>query len=151
MNLAVEAARLAGVDQPLVITGKAGWGEAEAGGHVKAVGYVDAESLSALYSAAGLYLAPSLHEGFGIPIVEAFTCGCPVICSSGGALPEVAADAAIVMNTWEPAAWAEAIKNALHDSSKLESLRARGLRRATSFSWESMAANTIEVYKRVIA
>ncbi len=152
MALAVEASDLLaeGIARPLVITGKPGWGEQEMGKRAKAVGYVDADTLSALYSAAGMYLAPSRHEGFGLPLVEAFTCGCPVMCSSGGSFPEVAGDAALVQQSWEPGAWAEAISGALMDSSKLEFLRREGHKRAKQFSWETTARLTAEVYQRVI-
>lgn len=150
MDLAVKACAIANTGRPLVITGKSGWGQAEKGENVRQVGYVDAESLSALYSAAGLYLAPSFHEGFGIPLIEAFTCGCPAMCSEGGALPETAGDAAIIMDSWEPKHWASAIERALGDSSKLQSLREKGFRRAAEFSWEETAQKTLEVYRRVI-
>lgn len=150
MNLAVQACeQLSGV-RTLVVTGKTGWGEKQPSRVVKEVGYVDSETLSALYSAASLYLAPSLHEGFGLPLLEAFTCGCPVVCSSGGALPEVAGDAAIVMKTWEPKDWSDAIDRTLSDSSKLKSLRESGFRRTADFSWEETARRTMEVYRRVI-
>ncbi len=152
LNLAVEACDLlrGDVARPLVITGKAGWGKEGLGKHTKAVGYTDFETLSALYSSADMYLCPSLHEGFGLPVLEAFTCGCPVICSTGGALPEVAGDAAIVQPGWEPIGWANAISGALSDSSKLETLRQRGRERARQFSWEETARLTAEVYRRVI-
>jgi len=148
MDLAIEATK--GLDRRLVITGKPGWGDAPMHVGVQAVGYVDNETLSALYSAAGLYLAPSRHEGFGLPLVEAFTCGCPVLCSSGGAFPEVAGDAAQVIKEWDPASWSEAIRTLLADSSKLENLRQRGLQRAKAFSWREMARKMAEVYTRVI-
>lgn len=152
MNLAVRASELLseGLARPLVITGKAGWGENEMGKHTMAVGYVDAETLSALYSAAGMYLAPSRHEGFGLPLVEAFTCGCPVMCSSGGSFPEVAGNAAIVEKSWEPDDWARTLSATLADSSKLDFLRQEGLKRASDFSWEKTAQLTAEVYQRVI-
>ncbi len=147
MNLAVEAASQAGAK--LVITGKSGWGEETAG--AQASGYVSNEDLCALYSGAALYLAPSRHEGFGIPVVEAFACGCPVICSTGGALPEVAGDAAVVEPTWDPAHWADTIKALLADSSKLDDLRKRGLARAKQFDWIESARQTAEIYREVLA
>jgi glycosyltransferase involved in cell wall biosynthesis len=151
MQLAVDA--VSGLDgrfpHQLVVTGKAGWGEAGLGSRGRSVGYVDADTLSCLYSAAELYLAPSRHEGFGIPLMEAFRCGCPVVCSSGGALPEVAGDAGIVETSWEASDWAQAISHLLDDPSKLDSLRSRGLERERLFTWAETARRTLEVYREV--
>jgi glycosyltransferase involved in cell wall biosynthesis len=144
MGLAIYAAHAAGY--PLVVTGKGKWGIGEllTG---RSVGYVTVEELSALYSAASLYLAPSRHEGFGIPLLEAFRCGCPVLCSSGGALPEVAGTAARVMPTGKIPAWTDAISNLMNDSSKLDSLRTAGRLREREFRWEDTAAKTLEIYQ----
>ena len=147
MILAVEAAAL--TPYPLVLTGKPGWGEGQYPAHVKAVGYVNNETLSSLYREAALYLAPSRHEGFGLPLLEAFSCDCPVICSSGGALPEVAGNAAIVMQSWEADDWAATIQASMLDSSKLDDLRRRGRERLAQFSWEETARRTMEIYKQV--
>lgn len=137
------------VPHRLVVTGKAGWGDEADSARVQRVGYVDAAVLNALYSCASLYLAPSRHEGFGIPLLEAWKCGCPVLCSQGGALPEVAGDAAEVEPTWDPKHWAETIFRLLHDSSKLEALRQRGLTRVERTSWRETAALTLAVYQEV--
>ncbi len=151
MELAVHAA--SGLDSRfphrLVLSGKAGWGDMSLGKRGTASGYVDTEMLSNLYSGADLYLAPSRHEGFGIPVLEAFRCGCPVVCSAGGALPEVAGDSAVVMDSWEPSDWTAAIDGLLGDPSKLDSLRDRGLRREPLFSWAETARRTAEVYREV--
>jgi glycosyltransferase involved in cell wall biosynthesis len=149
MTLALEAAaQLPGaVAQKLVVTGKPGWGEERLGERGVAVGYVNTRVLSALYSAADLYLAPSRHEGFGIPLLEAFRCGCPVLCSSGGALPEVAGDAASVETSWDPADWARRIESLLGDPSKIEDLKKRGAERERSFTWDLAARQTLDVYR----
>lgn len=151
MELAIDAlAAIPAVSRPtLALTGKFGWGENRAPEGVQTLGYVSEGDLRDLYSSASLYLAPSRHEGFGIPVLEAFTCGCPVICSNGGALPEVASDAALVMGSGRPGDWAEAIQGLLADSSKLEELRARGRKRAQEFSWTEAAKRTAEIYQRV--
>ena len=151
MELAVNAASLldSRFSQRLVLTGKSGWGDLSVGTRGVASGYVDTEMLSCLYSAADLYLAPSRHEGFGIPVLEAFRCGCPVICSSGGALPEVVGDSADVMTSWDPSDWANRINGLLGDPSKLDSLRDLGLRREPTFSWAETARRTAEVYREV--
>lgn len=150
MQLAIDAAALV-PGARLVITGKTGWGEQGGGSHVQSVGYVSNEDLCALYSGAALYLAPSRHEGFGIPVVEAFICGCPVLSSMGGALPEVAGDAAVVEPTWEAGHWADTIRQLLDDSSKLSELRERGLARAKKFDWIESARQTCQIYRDVLA
>ena len=151
MRLAVDAA--SGISNrfphALAVTGKFGWGDDGLGTRGKAVGYVSTELLSCLYSSASLYLAPSRHEGFGIPVLEAFRCGCPVVCSSGGALPEVADDAAIVEQSWEAASWTASIEKLLDDPSKLESLKKRGIEREKRFTWRETAERTLEVYGEV--
>ena len=147
MELAVQAAAQAQL--PIVVTGKGTWTEGELGPGGRSVGYVSVEDLSALYSAATLYLAPSRHEGFGIPLLEAFRCGCPVVCSSGGAFPEVAGDAACVVPDWEVASWSNAISNLVGDSSKLRTLRDAGQHRERAFRWDDTAARTLEIYREV--
>jgi len=133
----------------LVITGKPGWGDTGLGNRGTAVGYVDTELLSCLYSAADLYLAPSLHEGFGIPLVEAFRCGCPVMCSTGGAFPEVAGDAAYVEKSWSATEWTSSIAMLLDDPSKLDSLRVSGFEREKLYTWEHSAQVTLDAYREV--
>ena len=151
MGLAVAAVELLPESVPhrLVLTGKYGWGEHELGGRGISTGYVSNEQLSALYSGASLYLSPSRHEGFGIPVLEAFRTGCPVLCSAGGALPEVAGDAGAVESSWEPADWARAIESLLGDPSKLAELRRRGFEREKQFTWAACARRTLEVYREV--
>ena len=139
------------LDCQLVITGKSGWGSQELGQRGRAVGYVSDEQLTALYQCAAVYLAPSFHEGFGIPVLEAFACGCPVICSPGGALPEVAQDAAIVMPNFEADDWALALGELLDDPVKRDQLRQKGTERLKDFSWTETAKRTLEVYRRALS
>lgn len=152
MELAVAAADLLPEALPhrLVVTGKVGWGSQELGQRGQAVGYVSNAQLGDLYSAANLYLCPSRHEGFGIPLLEAFRCGCPVLSSTGGALPEVAGGAAEVIEDWTPEAWAWRIAELLQDGSKLEDLRRRGRERERAFSWAETARKTIDIYMEVL-
>ncbi len=151
VNLAIEAASAlpSNIPHKLVVTGKAGWGEEQTSDRLISTGYVTDAQLSALYSAADLYLAPSLHEGFGLPLMEAFSCGCPVICGNGGALPETAGNAAKVMNGYDPGAWTQAITDLLHDSGKLLVMRQLGLSRVKQFSWRNTAEKTLAVYREV--
>lgn len=151
MALALDAAAMLDTDLPhrLVVTGKPGWGVERLGDRALAVGYVRPELLSALYSSAALYLAPSRHEGFGIPVLEAMTCGCPVLSSAGGALPETVGEAGLVIDSWEPERWAREIEGLLRESSKLASMRDQGFERARLFTWEETARKTLEVYREI--
>lgn len=151
MELAIAAADLLPADLPhkLVVTGKPGWGDQSQGSRTHATGYVSDELLTALYQCADLYLCPSRHEGFGIPLLEAFSCGCPVICSSGGALPEVARDACLVMKSWEPADWAQSAALLLRDKEARSSLILKGADRLRDFSWATTAQQTLEIYRSI--
>lgn len=150
MKLAVQAtAELAKeIGLKLVVTGKQG-AELNAE-HVVSTGYVDTETLSALYTGAEIYLAPSLHEGFGIPIVEAMRCGTPVICGPGGAMPEVAGTAGFVMPDYDVETWAKAIRKLSGDPSKLSDLSTRGIEREKEFSWERSARAHYDIYREVL-
>lgn len=151
MALAIDACELLDGRFPhrLVLTGKPGWGDEKLGKRTHAAGYVTHAQLSALYAAADLYLAPSRHEGFGLPVLEAFACGCPVLCSAGGALPEVAGDAGEVIPSWAAEDWAQTISESLDDSSKLAAMRERGKRRAARFSWRKTAEIHAQIYAEV--
>lgn len=152
VRLAIEAVERLPESFPhrLVVTGKSGWGEKATGRRVLETGWVETEDLPALFAGAALYICPSRYEGFGIPLVESFASGTPVITSCGGALPEVAGEAAYVMKSWEPEDWAVAISDLLSDSSKLSAMRERGLARAAMFSWRDTARKTADVYREVI-
>jgi glycosyltransferase involved in cell wall biosynthesis len=149
MNLAIEAIEQADVPHKLVVTGKSGWGEERQSSKLSPTGYVTNPQLSSLYSQADLYLAPSRHEGFGIPVLEAFRCGCPVLASSGGALPETVGNGGLVERSWEPEQWARTIEKLLKDRSTLDDLRRRGYEREKEFSWRETARRTLEVYREV--
>ncbi len=106
---------------------------------VRWLGYVPHRHLPLLYRAAGVFVMPSLYEGFGLPALEAMACGTPVICSNAGALPEVAGDAAILVEPGRPEAFAEALVSVLSGQALSQQLRERGLKRAAEFSWENSA------------
>jgi glycosyltransferase involved in cell wall biosynthesis len=105
-------------------------------GRVRQVGFVPDADLAALYSAAGCFVLPSWYEGFGIPIVEAMACGCPVITSAAGCGPEVAGGAALLVDPASPEAIAEGIHRVLTDHSTRDRQIAAGLRRAAQFDWD---------------
>lgn len=113
-------------------------------------GFVSDDDLSALYSGASVYVHPSLYEGFGIMILEAFGCGVPVVTSNNSSLSEVAGDAALLVNAEDVTEIATAIKKVITDESLAKQLRAKGLERVKLFSWKKMAEETFDVYKEVL-
>ncbi len=144
----------------LVIAGKAQWRESEVyqavqqaglAGRVLFPGYVDDADLPALYSAAAVFVYPSLYEGFGLPPLEAMACGAPVISTHAASLPEVVGDAALLIDPTDTGALALALADVLAQPALQADLRARGLRRAAEFSWERCAAETLAVYAQVLA
>jgi len=108
-------------------------------------GYVPDEMLPAIYSGATAFVYPSLYEGFGLTVLEAMACGTPVICSSTTSLPEVAGDAAVLVDPNNTTDIGEAIHSLLADEQLRDSLRARGLLRAKEFTWDHAAAQTWQV------
>src|SRR5947208_2754067 len=114
-------------------------------------GRLPSEDLRLLYSAAELFVFPSIYEGFGMPVLEAMACGAPVITSNTTSLPEVAGDAAILINPLNAGELGEAIVRVLSDEKLREGLRARGLERVKQFTWERAARHTMEVYREVCA
>ncbi len=141
----------------LVLVGKHGWqsGETEAaireaGDDVQAIGYVPDADLPSLYAGAELFLFPSLYEGFGIPVLEAFACGTPVITSDGSALPEVAGDAALAVDPRDEASIAEALLRLLADADLRAKLVERGRARLSEFDWAETARRTVAGYERAV-
>lgn len=147
MNLAVKALLQSNTDLNLVISGKAGWGHEIYNDRIKRVGWVSEEDLMALYASADVYLAPSLHEGFGIPLLEAWAAKTPVICGPGGAFPEVAGDAAIVAPDYEVTTWSRLINELVLTPDLKEGWVERGTKRLQAFSWEDSASKSWEVYQ----
>lgn len=108
-------------------------------------GYVPDADLPPLYSGAELFVYPSLYEGFGLPVLEAMACGAPVVCSNNTALPEVAGEAAILVDPREPESVAEGIRSVLDDAATRDGLRRRGWERSQRFRWEDAAARVWQV------
>ena len=92
---------------------------------------------------------PSFYEGFGLPLIEAMACGCPVVSSNGGAVPEIVDGAALLIDPHSPHEMSEAILEALTESDLRQALISKGLRRAKDFSWETCASQTLAVIERV--
>ncbi len=125
----------------------AGYGLA---GQVQILDYLPYHELPALYNAAAALVFPSLFEGFGLPVLEAMACGCPVICANTTSLPELASDAAVLVDPIDVAQIAESIYTLLQDCSLQKSLRENGLGQAKKFSWERAARETVNVYESVL-
>jgi len=112
------------------------------------LGHVPDEELVLLYSGASLMVYPSLYEGFGLPILEAMACGCPVICSNTSSMPEVAGDAAILISPEDEMALAEAIDNIMEDERLSQSLIQLGYSRASAFNWNNTAQGTMAIFEK---
>ena len=139
----------------LVLVGQRGWHDdvvfetaeqLELGDAIRFLGYVSPETLVALYNLADIAAFPSMYEGFGLPVVEAMVCGVPVVTSARGSLAEVAGDAAEFIDPLEVDSIADGIERLMTDREWHAELRARGLARATQFSWEQAARETLNVY-----
>ena len=109
------------------------------------LGWVEQQDLPALYSLARCKFFPSVYEEFGIPVCEAMACGCPPVVSKTGALPEVAGDAGLIVDPFNPAEMADALERVWSDDALHGQLAARSLERARLFTWERCARETLEV------
>jgi glycosyltransferase involved in cell wall biosynthesis len=119
-------------------------------GLITALGFVPDEDLVMIYNLATVAILPSLYEGFGLPVLEAMACGCPVITSKEGSLPEVAGDAAFYVDAYNVENIAAGIKEVFENKQLQETLRAKGGENAKRFSWKKTAAETIRVYEGVL-
>ncbi|GAB4495023.1 MAG: glycosyltransferase family 1 protein [Anaerolineales bacterium] len=143
----------------LVIVGRTGWmtqaildqTPAHLHPRIHFTGYVDQADLPAVYNLAGVFVYPSFYEGFGLPVLESLACGTPVITTPISSMPEVAGDAALYVPPQDDAALSEAILRILNDPNLAQTLRARGLERAATFTWQRTAQQTLQVYRRVLA
>jgi glycosyltransferase involved in cell wall biosynthesis len=113
------------------------------------LGYLDAKDLATLFGHAHAFVMPSLYEGFGLPMVEAMSCGCPVIASDRGSLPEIAGGGAQCFDAFDVHAMAKALVKLLRNPDELQQKRSNALRRAADFSWDKAAQETISVYHHV--
>jgi glycosyltransferase involved in cell wall biosynthesis len=119
--------------------------------HVRMAHWVSAEELEGLFAAATAFVLPSLHEGFGLPVLEAMARGVPVATSARSALAEVAGDAALLFDPEDVEAIAAALTRLVGDERERARLRAAGLERAAQFSWDRAAAETVASYGRALA
>ena len=154
--------RLPSWEGNLVLVGQAkgGWGveviqeeiekEPELARRVIRAGAVSDEDLACLYNACEAFLFPSTSEGFGLPVLEAMQCGAPVICSNSSSLPEVAGNAAILVDPTDEAALAEAIIGILTNPGPRRELVTLGIQQAGRFSWKSSAEKVVEAYRMAL-
>jgi alpha-1,3-rhamnosyl/mannosyltransferase len=142
---------------PLVLAGGRGWGEAlgahaarlQRAGRIRLLGYVSESDLVLLYAGAACFIMPSLYEGFGIPILEAMASGVPVVTSNRSAMPEVAGDAALLVDPDDITSIRDAVRQLLEDSSLCQRLVRAGLARASTFSWQQTVDSTLAVYRQI--
>jgi glycosyltransferase involved in cell wall biosynthesis len=140
---------LAGVDRGVVeglcaMAAEAGTPEA-----VVALGPVEEDRVRALYRGALALVYPSLYEGFGLPLVEAMASGTPVLASHEASIPEVLGGAGLLLDPRDVSAWREAIIRLVNDEALRDDLRARGLARASTFTWQRTARLTLDTYREV--
>jgi glycosyltransferase involved in cell wall biosynthesis len=150
-------ARIGGeVPHHLVLTGSKSWKDQSvyetiealgSRGRIAQLGYVEEQDMPALYTLADTYVYPSLYEGFGLPVLEAMQCGCPVIASNATSIPEVAGEAALLIDPLDVGGMAAALRRVLVDRPYRETLIAAGLHRARLFSWRRCAETMLEVIR----
>lgn len=118
---------------------------------IQYLGEVSDEDLRILYSLASVFILPSLWEGFGIPVLEAMACGAPVISSNAASLPEAAGDAAELFHPKDADALEKLLCQVLSDPAKRAAMSEKSLKQAARFSWKKAAAETLSVYRKVLA
>jgi glycosyltransferase involved in cell wall biosynthesis len=117
--------------------------------HVRFLGYVNDETLRALYRLAAVFVFPSLYEGFGLPPLEAMASGTPVVTSNQSSLPEVTGDAAVLVDPYDVTSIMDGMRRVLTDRALADDLRRRGPERAREFSWARSVEKTRQVYEQV--
>ena len=146
------------IPHQLVLAGGRGWRDEEIFQTVKEIsckedviftGYVSAGEKNTLYENASAFLFPSLYEGFGIPPLEAMTFGCPVVCANAASLPEVAGDAADLVDPLEEESIAEGIWRVLSDAAYAQELREKGYLQAKKYTWEASAKRLTELCREI--
>lgn len=148
VQLVRDALRLDPQLPPLVLAGWAGWDntQPEPGRELR-LGYVPDADLPALYAAATAFVYPSLYEGFGLPLLEAMACGCPVLTTKNASLPEVAGDVALYLeNPADPVELASLLDTLWRDAELRQRLGERGLARAKEFPWSQTADATLRLF-----
>jgi len=145
-------------DTMLVVVGARGWHDAgivdrlrqeRLASRVRWLGFIPDENLQDLYTGAECLVYPSLYEGFGLPILEAMASGCPVITSTTSSMPEVAGDAALLVDPQNTGEIAEALARLLRDETLRTHLATVGRQRTSQYSWRRVATDTLRIYETV--
>lgn len=143
---------------PLILVGKRGWNvdqidqaikQSPARSTIRELGFVPDQDLPEIYRQASVFVYPSCYEGFGFPVLEAMAKGVPVITSNISSLPEVAGDAAILIDPADPKELTRQIETVLSDNVRAAQLKQAGLKRARQFSWERTARETVSIFDQI--
>jgi glycosyltransferase involved in cell wall biosynthesis len=146
-------------DWRLVLVGGLGYGfdeiltqvrASELADRIDVPGYVTNDDLESLYARAAIFAFPSLDEGFGMPVLDAMARGAPVITSNTSALPDVAGDAAVLVNPYSVTEISSALLQLANDDGLREKLASAGRKRARAFTWEAAVEKTYAVYRELI-
>lgn len=152
LDTLLDAWKLMKTDAELVIAGPEGWGSSKTLARIRAeatyLGYVPEADLPGLIAGADVFVYPSLYEGFGFPVVQAMASGTPVVTSNTSCLPEIAGDAALLVDPRSPPEIAGAVTRLLESESLRRELAERGRRRAEMFKWETCAVKTLDLFRR---
>jgi glycosyltransferase involved in cell wall biosynthesis len=150
---------MTGFQGEMVIVGNRGWKYAAIidrlrssprANEIRFLENISDRELSAIYSGAQLFIFPSFYEGFGFPPLEAFTCGLPVISSTGGSLKEVLGEGALLIKEYDAERWARAAELLLNDKEVRESFIEKGHRQVAQYSWTKTAQQTMALYRRIV-
>jgi len=114
------------------------------------LGFIPTEDLVKIYNLAEVFVMPSIYEGFGLPVLEAMACGCPVVTTKEGSLEEVAGKAAFYVDGYDVESIVQGLKKVFSDKSLQKDLSNKGLEKAAEFSWKKTAEETIKVYEKVL-
>ena len=117
--------------------------------HIHLTGYVINTDLPAIYSQCAVFLYPSLRESFGIPMLEAMRCGCPVITSNTSSMPEVSGGAALLIDPFKPEEITEAMIKVMNDNRLRDELIFKGAEQSAKFSWLAMAKEVLKIYQEI--
>lgn len=148
-----------GVDQSLVIVGGFGWGYRNILKQIEKIaiknkihftGYIPTKHLPVIYNMASVFVYPTYYEGFGFPPLEAMACGTPVVSTDVSSIPEIVGDAGILVPTGDVNALLNAVTEILENQSLREGLIRKGKKRASLFTWERTAQETVKVYDKLL-
>ena len=140
-----------GLSMPLVVAGRVGWAYGRALDElreepgVRLLGHVDDSTLRALYRSASALAFPSVYEGFGLPLLEAFAEGLPAVVGASGGLPELAGDAALLVDPLDHVAIADALERAVNDKELRARLSAMGRERAAAYTWQAAGQRVLSI------